>query len=220
MDKFMSRFITFGGLSVILAVLLIMVFIGMEVVPLMKDAKVSKVETISLPSVDSKALAVDEWTMLPGLVTKDSIYFIDLKNDNKVKREEFQRAGDSQITAVSYNQEGQTVVVGNSQGQFSVIKLNYQKQFLDEYKDGKRLSNIIYKLEQLPYMSISEKPGKIVNIQYVETDEKKLAVAIVEIDGKNELICVTLKQEVDLFGNTSGELTVGERLKPYQRYRR
>ena len=212
MDKFMSKFITFGGLSVILAVLLIMVFIGMEVVPLMKEAKVSERETISLPSVNSESLAVDEWTKLPGLVTKDSIYFIDLKDGNKVIREEFNRAEDTQITAVSYSQETQTIAIGNSKGQFSTIKINYQKQFLDEYEDGKRLSNIIYKLEQLPYMSISEKPGKILKIQYVETEEKKLVAALVEIDGKNELICVSLKQEVDLFGNTSGELTVGERL--------
>ena len=59
MDKFMSRFITVGGLSVILAVLLILVFIGKEVIPLLQEAKVSKIETIELPKVQTKAITVD-----------------------------------------------------------------------------------------------------------------------------------------------------------------
>ena len=88
MDKFMSRFITVGGLSVILAVLLILVFIGKEVVPLLQEAKVSKVETIELPKVDVQAITVDEWTTLPGLVSKDSIYFIDFQDNKKIIREE------------------------------------------------------------------------------------------------------------------------------------
>ena len=212
MDKFMSRFITVGGLSVILAVLLILVFIGKEVVPLLKEAKVSKLQTISIPAVESQAIAVDEWTTLPGLVTKDSIYFINLEDNNSIKREEFKRSEDAEITAVSYNQEKQTIIVGNAQGQFSIIKINYQKEFLDEYENGRRLSKTVYNLEQKPFMSISEKPGKVLNVQYAETEQTTLVSALVEVDGKIELICVTLVQEMDLFGNTSGELKVGERI--------
>ena len=212
MDKFMSRFIAVGGLSVIFAVLLIMVFIGLEVVPLLKEANVTANKTIKIPAVETKAITVDEWTLLPGLVSKDSIYFIDFKKNNSISREEFKRENGSKITAVSYNQEKQSIIVGNSQGKFSIIKINYQKKFLDEYDKGKRLSDIIYKLEQLPYMSISEKPGQIIDVQYAETDELKLVAAILEVDKKRELICVSLEQEVDLFGNTSGELKVGKRI--------
>lgn len=210
MDKFMSRFITVGGLSVILAVLLILVFIGKEVVPLLQEAKVSKVETIELPKVDVQAITVDEWTTLPGLVSKDSIYFIDFQDNKKIIREEFKRDANSQITAVSYNQENQAITVGNAEGQFSIIKINYNKKFLDEYENGRQLSETIYDLKQLPYMSLSDKPGKIIDIQYAETEEQKLIAAVVEIDSKKEVFYVTLEQEMDLFGNTSGELKVGE----------
>ena len=210
MDKFMSRFITIGGLSVILAVLLILVFIGKEVVPLLQEAKVSKIETISIPKVKPKAIVVDEWTTLPGLVTSDSVFFIDFEEGNKVIREEFKRDNDSQITAVSYNQEKQAISVGNAEGKFSIIKLNYKKKFLDAYENGRQLSKTIYDLEQLPYMSLSDKPGKIIDIQYAETDEMRLVAAVVEVDSKKHVFYVTLEQEMDLFGNTSGELKVGK----------
>ena len=212
MDKFMSKFISIGGLSVIFAVLLIMVFIGLEVIPLLKEAKVTENKTIDIPAVETQALTVDEWTMLPGLVSKDSIYFIDLKKNNAVSRQEFKRSADAEITAVSYNQERQSIIIGNAKGEFSIIKINYTKKFLDEYKQGKRLSDIIHKLEQLPYMSISDKSGKVIDVQYAETEELKLVAAIVEEAGKRQLICVSLEQEIDLFGNVSGELKVGERV--------
>ena len=210
MDKFMSKFITVGGLSVILAVLLILVFIGKEVIPLLQEAKVSKLETITLPKVETKAIVVDEWTTLPGLVTSDSVYFIDLEDRNKIIREEFKRGGASQITAVSYNQESQVITVGNADGKFSIIKLNYKKKFLDEYEDGRQLSKTIYDIQQLPYMSLSDKPGKVIDIQYAETEEKTLIAAIVEADSKKYVFYVSLVQEVDLFGNTSGDLKVGQ----------
>ena len=211
-DKFMSKFITFGGLSVIFAVLLILVFIGLEVIPLLSEAKVSKVETIELPAVEKEAITVDEWSTMPGLVTKDSIYFVNLEKEKKVIREEFQRDGDYKITAVSYNQETQSIIVGNEHGKFSVIKINYSKKFLDAYENGRQLSETVYNLEQLPYLDIAGQEGKIVEIQYAETEEKKLVSGIIEIDGKKKLFCVTLEQEVDLFGGTSGEVKVGKRI--------
>lgn len=211
-DKFMSKFIAFGGLSVILAVLLILVFIGIEVIPLLSEAKVSKVETITLPDVEKEAITVDEWSTMPGLVTKDSIYFVNLEKDKKVIREEFKRDGDYKITAVSYNQETQSIIVGNEHGKFSVIKINYSKKFLDAYENGRQLSETVYNLEQLPYLDIAGQEGKIIEIQYAETEEKKLVSGIIEVNGQKKLYCVTLEQEVDLFGGTSGEVKVGNRI--------
>ena len=213
MDKFMSKFITVGGLSVIAAVLLILVFIGKEVVPLLQEADVRHQSTIKLPDVDFSEIAVDEWSTLPALITKDSLYFVDLQQGNKIHREEYKRDNGAEITAARYIQEKQVVCLGNKSGKFSILELNYKKKFLDEYENGRQKSLTIYELKQGEYLPLSNNvKDKIIDIRYTKTETKQIVAGIVERDGKRRLLLVSLKQAVDIFGEPSGEVEVAQRV--------
>ena len=211
-DQMMSTFIKIGGVSVILVVLLILVFITWEVVPLLSKAKVNEInEGIDIPAVEYKALAVDEWSTLPALVSSDALYFVDLQNDNKIIREVYKKDQGCYINSSCYVQVNQLICLGDDQGKFSIVKLNYQKEFLDKYENGRQLSRTFYKLDQLPYFKLSADGGKVIDIAYGKMDDAQLVAGLIEKEGKRELVYVTLKQEVDLFGG-EGELAVEERV--------
>jgi phosphate transport system permease protein len=211
-DSFMSKFITVGGLSVIAAVLLILIFIGKEVIPLLEEAKVDHIETIELPKVDIEHIAVDEWTALPTLITKSSVYLINREKNNEITNKEFKTHNNSPITAIDYDQERQLIVLGNDQGFISLVEFKYYKEFLDEYENGRQKSKTIFELSQKPYLEFSEEGAKIVKIAANQSASRKIVAGVTEKDGKQKLLVVTLKQSVDLFGNISDDLAVDEKL--------
>ncbi|MCM8530105.1 MAG: ABC transporter permease subunit [Lentisphaeraceae bacterium] len=211
-DNFMSKFITVGGLSVIAAVLLILIFIGKEVVPLLEEAKVAPIETIDLPKVDIEHVAVDEWTALPAFITKNSVYLLDREKNNEISKQEFKLNNNSPITAINYDQERQLVVLGNAQGHISLVDFSYTKDFLDEYEKGRQKSKTIFSMSQKPYLELAEDGAKIIKIAANQSESKKIVAAVTEKEGKQQLLVVTLKQSVDLFGNVSDDLAVDEKL--------
>jgi phosphate transport system permease protein len=213
MDKFMSRFITLGGLSVIIAVLLILVFIGKEVVPLMEKAEVKGNTVIPIPDIEFEYVAVDEWTTLPALITKNSIYFVDLQNNGKIEAVEYKKDGDNAVTASHYIQEHQIICLGSSAGKFSIAELNYKKKFLDEYENGRQKSLTVHGFKQTSYLQLSDNiKDEIVEIRYAKTDSKQVVAGIVDREGQRRLILSVLEQAVDLFGEPSGELEVTQRI--------
>ena len=211
-DSFMSKFITVGGLSVIAAVMLILIFIGKEVVPLLDEANVTHDETIELPKVDIEDIAIDEWTLLPSLITKNSIYVINREKENAITKHKFKLDNNSLISAIQYDVEKQLVVLGNDQGKVSLVDLKYYQEPLDEYVNGVQQSNTLFSMKQNAYLELSEEGGKIVKIAANQSDTKKIVAAVIEKDGKQKLLAVTLKQSVDLFGNVSDDLAIDQRL--------
>lgn len=211
-DSFMSKFITVGGLSVIAAVMLILIFIGKEVVPLLDEANVTHDETIELPKVDIEDIAIDEWTLLPSLITKNSIYVINREKENAITKHKFKLDNNSLISAIQYDVEKQLVVLGNDQGKVSLVDLKYYQEPLDEYVNGVQQSNTLFSMKQNAYLELSEEGGKIVKTAANQSDTKKIVAAVIEKDGKQKLLAVTLKQSVDLFGNVSDDLAIDQRL--------
>ncbi|MCM8534330.1 MAG: ABC transporter permease subunit [Lentisphaeraceae bacterium] len=211
-DSFMSKFITVGGLSVIAAVLLILIFIGKEVIPLLEEAKVSPLETIDLPKVDIEHVAVDEWTTLPAFITKNSVYLVNLQKNNEISSKQFELENNSPITAVNYDQERQLVALGNSKGHVSLVELNYSQEFLDKYENGRQKSKTIFTMSQKPYLALAEDEAKVIKIAANQSESTKIVAAVTEKNNQQQLLVVTLKQSVDLFGNVSDDLTVDEKL--------
>src|SRR6186997_1004474 len=67
-DRFMTHFIKVGGLSIIVAVFGIFVFILMQILPLFKRANVKEVSSVSITPEKYAAIGVDEWGELPVLI--------------------------------------------------------------------------------------------------------------------------------------------------------
>ena len=83
MDRFMTGFIKLGGVSIILAVMAIFIFIFLQIVPLFRGAKVAELESLSLPvpAATVAALGIDEWGHVPALVDRTgAIWQMDLND--------------------------------------------------------------------------------------------------------------------------------------------
>src|SRR4029079_10991227 len=83
-DRFMTRFINVGGISIITAVLGIFVFILWQILPMFGGAKVKKMMEVSAPNQAYKLLGIDEWGDLPFLLqVNGKIIFLDLAKGGK-----------------------------------------------------------------------------------------------------------------------------------------
>ncbi len=196
-DKVMTYVIKVGGISVIIAVLGIFVFILSQILPLFQGAHVETLHQVQLPSATYAVLGVDEWAEYPLLVTQQGqMSFVDLAGERGVEPIEID-FGETGLTfsAFAYEQQRQEVVYATADGRFSVVSLNYNAAFGD---------NASRRIEAVPEASPLHEIGKsgypILQIAYGDSGEDKLAVAFQDVNGALEIHAVTLKQKRTLMG--------------------
>lgn len=205
-DRFMNQFIKFGGLSVIVAVFGIFLFIFLQVLPLFGSAKVSELKSIPLEKNDYIQIGIDEWSELPFVVGPDGEFdFIDVVGDRGVTSRTLPFAAEHGIGAIQYNQLRQRLIVGTEDGLFSLVTINYRPNFDDENK-----RSVEADLKAGPLLSIGRSGVPIEQIGYADAGTRKLAVATQLVDGRKEIHAVTLSQKRGLMG--------GGKIKVHQTY--
>ena len=207
-DKAMSGLIVTGGISIILAVLGICLFIAIEIFPLVSGAEVDQAKVVQLDEKYDE-ISLDEWTEYPGLINKKGIKFLNLITEELGELNKFNYPSKGLISAVSYNQQRQTVAIGTDEGQFSLVTLTYTRKLNGNYdENGKALSDVVCSLDQTDYFDIA--PGqRITEITYGSSSESKLIAAVTtDISDKTEAHYAILTQEESLFGG-AGELEIG-----------
>ncbi len=203
-DRFMNRFITIGGISVIVVVLGIFLFILWQVIPLFLPAEVNQLDEVKIPDRQYRALGLDEYTELPFLVeTNGALTFLDLKGNRGRFRKTPGFVETNAITALSYNQERQDLVYGTADGHFSVLELNYKPTF----DDGDRTLHA--NLKPGPSYRVGRSNAPIRAIQYGTSGEERLVVALQSVNGSPEVHATRLIQKRSLFG--AGEVSVAGR---------
>jgi phosphate transport system permease protein len=201
-DRFMTQFIKIGGLSVITAVFLIFIFILWQVIPLFRGAVVSELGSRQLPSKKYLAVGIDEWSELPLVIdSQGTVSFVDLAGKNQIQTADPGFAENKTISTFHYDQAQQSIVFGTSDGHFSVAKVNYSTNFAG----GHRI--VTQNLKSGPFYEMGRVGYPILNIDYADADELKLAAAIQMVNGKPEVHTETLIQEHSLMG--AGEVSVG-----------
>jgi phosphate transport system permease protein len=211
-DRFMTHFIKLGGLSVIVAVALIFVFILIQVIPIFRGASVKDSgRSIALPVPDGEkivAMGSDEWFELPFFVTdKGRIFFQDTVEGEHNRgwfEAETKLPKDVPVTAIRYNQRSDDIVFGLADGRFTVARVRLPATF--PQRGGRE---VVPELSWLPLIQIGEPGHPITKIDYGSADTRKLALAVQTIDGAPRVTAVTLAQRRTLLG--AGPLTVGER---------
>lgn len=202
-DRWMTQFIKVGGISIIAAVLGIFVFIFWQVFPLFKAAKVQQVKTVELPKDDYRTIGIDEWGELPVVVdSKGTLFFFDLTGKKGIQAADPKFSETKQLTAFRYNPLGQEVIFGTSDGNFSVVQINYSTTF----DKGKR--TVVQDAKASPFAAIGHPGVPIVQISYGDSGTDKLVAVVQYIDGKSEVHAVTLTQQQTLMGK--GEIVVGK----------
>jgi phosphate transport system permease protein len=202
MDRFMNQFIKIGGLSVIVAVFAIFVFILVQILPLFRGAEVEELKAVTLEAADYQKVGIDEWAELPFAINeKGEILFIDVVGDRGVQKQALPYVAEHGFGAVHYRQFSQQLALGTRDGQFALIDLEYKPAY---EADNTRIINA--ELAAGPLFEIGRPGAPVTSIGYADGGGRKLAVARQVVEGRTELHAVTLEQRRTLMGG--GRITV------------
>ncbi len=199
-DKIMTYAIRLGGVMVIAAVFGIFVFIFSQIWPLFGSAKVEELESFPIAPGDYKILGIDEWSALPFVVGPDGgLTFFDIEGDRPPQAVDFGFPEGTAIAAVAYRPENQLLIYGTELGEFSLVNINYKMQFGENQQ-------VVQNAEAGPLYKLGPEGARMVDIAYGDSGALKLAVAVMEIDGRTELHAATLTQKRPLIGSSAIEI--------------
>jgi phosphate transport system permease protein len=202
-DRCMTHGITVGGITVIIAVLGIFVFILSQILPLFRGAQVRQLHSVQLPPQPYKILGADEWAELPLLLADDgTMWFVDLTGTRAVQRVDLGFDPTQTFSAFQYNQQRQDITYATTDGQFAIVKLDYKVAF-DGY-----IRRVEAQPRAEPFLSIGRPGYAITRIAYGDADVYKLVAALQNVDGQLEVHAVSLVQKRTLFG--AGKPTIGK----------
>lgn len=202
-DRFMDAVVRSGGSGVIAAVAAIFLFIAWQVWPLFRGARVKPIENIPLADIPLQALNVqeiaafgcDEWTELPFFVKKNGDFlFLDLKGVRGafVRRPPIEKK--KNITAVHYAPNTQTLVLGTSDGFFSILMLKYHPLF----EQSVRMIDVDIEAEPFVFSGLK---GRITALSHAATSKTRLVAAVLETPAQGKRVVLSrMIREEDFFG--------------------
>lgn len=202
-DRLMTHFITVGGISVIVAVLGIFVFILLQVVPLFQGARVEALQSVQLPGHDYAILAVDEWSELPILVTRDgALLAVDLAAGGQVRLLDAGFDTAKILTAFSYKQQQKQLLVATQEGEFALVDLHYQLAHAHDTRA------VVAQPRVGKFLAIGQPGFPITHIAYGDGGDQKIAAALQNVNGTVQVHAVRLVQKRSMLG--AGETRVEE----------
>lgn len=205
----MNHFIKVGGLSIIVAVSLIFVFILIQIIPLFQGARVEPDRTMPIPSGEYIALGSDEWSELPFFLSADGeLLFIDTTDAPEpyhrgvfTRQSELSKVAD--VTAVEFNPYASHLVLGSHDGRFSIVDILYRATHPP--RGGREVQ---VTLEETAPLRIGPEGHPLQIVAYGDRGTRKLMVAAQSVNGGYELHAASLAQRQTLLG--PGELTVNQ----------
>ena len=201
-DRFMTWFIKLGGLLVITAVAGLFFFILSQILPLFRGAEVAEEKSVAVAAQGSALLGVDEWSELPVLIEPNgTLTFIDSTGARPPQTVAPEFTEQRAITAVTYRQQGQKVIVGTADGRFSVVNLNYSMTFAEGHPQ------VVQAVKADPFYAIAPEGARIREIAYGDSGDTKLAAVICDVGGQIEVHAATLTEKRTLLGK--GGIKVG-----------
>jgi phosphate transport system permease protein len=205
-DRFMTSFIKVGGVLVISAVAGICVFILWQIVPLFQHAKVKELKSIAIGVKDAVVLGVDEWSELPFAANAQGrLTFVDTVGDRPVHIIQPELAEPREISAVTYRQPAQELIVGTKDGRFAIVPINYS---METGPDGR--NRVVANPKPGSFYQVAPEGAAIVQIAYGDSGEQKMAVVICDVNGEKHVHLATLRQKKSLLGR--GKVEVGDRV--------
>jgi len=174
-DKLASGGIAVGGISVIVAILLIFFYLLYEVMPLFQSAKVQTwqqneqaIESYPIPgSGNTLYLSMEEQAEIGVRVTdQGEVIFFNALSGSVIKSETIDIPANSSISGLSTISDPlRQFAIGFSNGDALVIQHNYTSS----YPDGKRVitPSLVYPLGEAP-IHIGNRPLKLLGISHTE----------------------------------------------------
>lgn len=197
-DRVMNRIITFGGISLIVLVLGIFVFIGLQIYPLFLSAKVAEAPTRQAPAAppaQAAALSVDEYGSLPLLISSAGVVSSLDESANSWKTLEPGLPADFTISATSFRSDRLEGVWGSSDGRISLWNASFTTENLP---GGKRVTTA--GLKSSTPVEVGQ-PGLPVSLVAAGlTESEKLVATLQNKDGKPILKAALIVEKRGLGG--------------------
>ena len=187
-----------GGISVIIAVLGILVFIFNEAYPLFSSAKSESTKIIHNFKLESEkpiAIGVDEYEEVAFVLTDSSnIDFIDIKKSKIIFSHNIAEINNERITCVYKNFLNNYFACGTDEGRVAVLSVRFNSSF-----DSLGIRSIKPELES----------SKVFNVDSVKRDVKKIALAV---NTNNEITIASLvsENEISLSSESISSSLLGE----------
>lgn len=241
-DRFMNQFIKIGGITIIVVVIGIFLFIGWQILPLFQKASVELMSEVQLEQSDDYVfLGQDEYAELPFLVKRDgSVVFYDLVGDRG--RIEAAVPAPTPLTppasevaadAPAPNSPAVETVVAEvaETSAITAIGYNYRTaEILYGTADGRfGKSAIEYTPTYGPrnerlmvgevkpdetWLPIGIPGAPIQEIAFGDAGSSKMAAAIQEVNGLREVHAILISQATTLFGEGESEVSATFNLTP------
>ncbi len=189
-DKAALWGISFGGVAVIIVILTLFIFIFMEVLPLLRGARVLHESTCSLSSGKVVSIGIDEYQEIAYAVYDDgNVDFISLPSGKLIKKHSIKKILGHTITSVCNDND--RIVLGTDDGRILVVNINFAVSFVDD--------------ERIITPGISDEKGAFIDdngkgIKYITSKNDEEAIVTVFYTEDGRLILKSTEVEEKLFG--------------------
>ena len=197
LDAIMTWLIRISGVSIIVMVLGIFVFVLGQILPLFKGAQVGpeSVTPVVADAAKVKAFGVDESSRLPFVYEGgDELRFIDLSQNGRVIPEKLNLPAGAEISSVDYHAANHRLAFGTSQGQVGLIDISFATEGTGA---GARVRG---SAKTSAIFDIGEGGGSVELIGYGDNGSEKLFAAVQNQNGAWKLVVFPLVQKKSLMG--------------------
>jgi phosphate transport system permease protein len=181
-DRAAVGVITLGGISVIVAVLGILVFIAWDAVPLFKPATLAASEPLRLVSSATSsgrgerlAIGIDEYRQYLFTVERHgSVVFYRYKSGEVAVERPVPGIQSAGVTAASRSLLGNFIAAGTSDGRVSLMQVRCVPQYV-----GQKMADVSIEVRERGLVEIDPGRRPIRSVTYLEQDGQKFVAALV-----------------------------------------
>ncbi len=213
-DFIATSVVTTGGIAVILCILAILVFIGIETVPLFQGVKSElsssfilkespELSSYSLDTTNDKtfpfiATGLEEYRKIGFVVTEDGILtFLSLKDGKTIKQVPLRGLEGSTITSSFVSENNKLYSFGTNDGFILPVTIEYKINFVGDKRE------ITPEVSEGALFKVYDSP--LIKIAYEESAEDEVSAAVAYTAAK-DLVFVALVAPEDDFGSEEPEL--------------
>ena len=192
LDRLVRRFVTFGGMAIIMAILAILFVILVEVYPLFEPPSVTRVADIAVSGIsDPLAIDVEEYREIAYVVTETGVSFVSVGDGTIIQSHPLPGIDSVRATGVSAFGPDH-FVLGLSDGRIVPVTVTFSISYVDD--STRRIEPEL--LYGDPVLAHSGRQP-VTTLASVRTENGSITAVTT---GPKELILITVEEEWSLFG--------------------
>jgi len=195
-DRFMNSAIVFGGIGIVVAVFGIFAFIGLEIAPLFQGARIHEKSVVELAAPTEAVTGLDEWSEMPFRYDGGTEVVFQPVGKGAAQKIATGLPATTQVTARSYDAPKGRMLIGTADGQVGFFGI----QYTSTQEAAGRIITPAIKADALLPLRDPATPAPVVDIAYADSGDRKLFVAIQEVNGQRSLVTMGLRQKKTLMG--------------------